>query len=1177
MKVLTTLRLALTTLGLALCLSAQPAQAAVTVTVLPTNQVVLAGSNPAFTAQVNTTAGETITSYSWQMSSNGLSPFTTIAGATGPTCTLTNVQTANAGYYFAKVYSNSTFLSVSEAARLIVQDQARIISQPQGGLVRLPGSNATFSVTAAGAPPLAYQWRLNGVNLQNGPRITGATGTNLTVNALVTGDSGSYVVVVSNLYAVVTSQVATLGVFLPVGISAPPQNTAVIIGSNAVLSVTASGSAPFSYQWRFNETNTLANGGQISGATSNVLTIAASTLTNTGDYTVLVSNPVSSLTSAVATLTVLVPPAITSATNLAWRQGLLLSFTNTATGTTPMFFGAAGLPAGLSIEPTNGVISGIPAVEGVFNITIFATNAAMTVTGPLTLTLANGAPIITSGLTANGRQGSSFSYTIAAINDPVAFTASPLPSGLSLNPTNGVISGVPVVTGSFPVTIGVSNPYGSDTRMLTLNLSSGAPLITSSRTAFGTENQSFSYSIRASNTPILYYGASDLPLGLTLNTTNGLISGTTLAGGTYTVPIWAVNSWGTGLTNLVITVGYSAPGGLAITGVVTNWGKPYLLDFKFSLRDGPDPSTSNPLVVPPSALQVICMEDGVPISPEAPLILQSAYSKQLKTHFVLDYTYSMYEVPGEIDRMEAAAQLLINTEPPNAKFGIVEFNAEYIDPRFVTNSLTSTTNYFISDKTILAQSIGGIRTNYVQGDYASSRCWDAMNAALENFGANNLDEQRYLMVMSDGNDESSLLNGAPGGAVNTLIKLAKKNGVAIYCVGYGNDVNTSTLQQLASETGGRYYLAATADLGMEFQKILLDLDGQYTLRWATLKRTDIPACTNNGFQPSFQITYDGMTASWNTDLGPSFTNITEAVTNEDGTVTPGETNICEHVVLSPFNPPDWTGDVKLGRLRLAMDADLGPTTVRLRATYAPRSVRMMRLNYRPNYPCTTILSSTNANEILYGWTMTDLPADTNGLRTLTLTSWDTNNLASSIPYAAFGDLVEFHFTYPDALTTKQAFSVFTNDNTLYTNVTPSGIKFTNENFASFITPYAPVPPHGTPIPWLAAYKFPTNNPAATELLIATNGLPLWQTYLAGLNPTNVNSRFAVWTAFAPGQMPQISFSTVMGRTYRLETATSLTNWSVLRDNMPGIGGNILFIDNRNLSGVRTVFYRVAVY
>ena len=46
---------------------------------------------------------------------------------------------------------------------------------------------------------------------------------------------------------------------------------------------------------------------------------------------------------------------------------------------------------------------------------------------------------------------------------------------------------------------------------------------------------------------------------------------------------------------------------------------------------------------------------------------------------------------------------------------------------------------------------------------------------------------------------------------------------------------------------------------------------------------------------------------------------------------------------------------------------------------------------------------------------------------------------------------------------------------------------------------------------------------------------------------------------------------------RVETATTLGDWSVLRDNIPGTGGYILFIDDRVLSGVNAVFYRVAVY
>ena len=541
---------------------------------------------------------------------------------------------------------------------------------------------------------------------------------------------------------------------------------------------------------------------------------------------------------------------------------------------------------------------------------------------------------------------------------------------------------------------------------------------------------------------------------------------------------------------------------------------------------------------------------------------------------MLDYTYSMYAVPGAIDAMEAAADLLISAEPPHAMFGIIEFNADYMTPQFVTNSMTAPPNYFITDKPTLYPSIAGIRTNYVKGNYAGTRCWDAMYAALNNFGAPTTpDEARYLVVMTDGNDESSLLNtnANPMVAVTNIYKLAQKNQVTIYCVAFGNNINTNSLQLLAGQTGGKYYTAATtADLGAQFASIQKDISGQYALRWATLKRSDIPAYPVDGFQPSFEISYGGFTADWDTNL--IFTNIIGSI---DTNPTPPVTNyITTNVVQFPFNPPTYSNSVLIGALRLVQDADIGPQTIRLRSTYTPRSVRALRLKYQPNYPCTAVIDSTGPNEILQGWSMNET-TDTNGLRTLTLLSPDTNNLVTSIPYAAFGELVEFDFTYPEALTSTQAFRIFTVDNSIYSNMPPGSQSFVLSNATSFIAAYTNPPPHGTPIPWLMYYGF-KNNFAQAEL-IQTNGLAVWQEYLAGLNPTNPASQFKVWTAFAPGQTPELAFTTVQSRSYWLETSTTLTNWSVLRDNMPGTGGTNYFLDNRPLSGVPSVFYRIGVH
>jgi hypothetical protein len=82
--------------------------------------------------------------------------------------------------------------------------------------------------------------------------------------------------------------------------------------------------------------------------------------------------------------------------------------------------------------------------------------------------------------------------------------------------------------------------------------------------------------------------------------------------------------------------------------------------------------------------------------------------------------------------------------------------------------------------------------------------------------------------------------------------------------------------------------------------------------------------------------------------------------------------------------------------------------------------------------------------------------------------------------------------------------------------------------------------------------------------------------LAGLNPLNPNSIFAVQIASLPNP-PQIAFSTAVGRSYRIDWAVSLDGgWTVLRDGIAGTGGKVIFTDDRNLSGVSAMYYRVVV-
>jgi N,N-dimethylformamidase beta subunit-like, C-terminal/Domain of unknown function (DUF4082)/Putative Ig domain/Bacterial Ig domain len=87
-------------------------------------------------------------------------------------------------------------------------------------------------------------------------------------------------------------------------------------------------------------------------------------------------------------------------------------------------------------------------------------------------------PAITSPSTASGTVGVAFSYQITATNNPTSFNATGLPAGLSVNTTNGLISGTPTAAGSFSVTISATNASG--TGSATLALSIAAPGSTAS-------------------------------------------------------------------------------------------------------------------------------------------------------------------------------------------------------------------------------------------------------------------------------------------------------------------------------------------------------------------------------------------------------------------------------------------------------------------------------------------------------------------------------------------------------------------------------------------------------------------------------------------------------------------------------------------------------------------------
>ncbi|QYM77870.1 immunoglobulin domain-containing protein [Horticoccus luteus] len=221
------------------------------------------------------------------------------------------------------------FLVVDTAGSFAGPD---ITTQP-ASLGVVVGSPVTLTVAANGSQ-LTYQWKKDGVDLP------GETKATLSLAAAGFGDAGDYVVTVANTAESLVSQSATLAVtaaMVAPSITTNPVATSANIGHSVTFSVSASGTAPFTYQWS-------KDGVAIAGATEATFTIASPTASDAGGYTVAVTNASGTAISAAGTLTIN-PGAYLS--NLSVRaamnegQTLIVGFV-IAGGAKPILVRAAG-------------------------------------------------------------------------------------------------------------------------------------------------------------------------------------------------------------------------------------------------------------------------------------------------------------------------------------------------------------------------------------------------------------------------------------------------------------------------------------------------------------------------------------------------------------------------------------------------------------------------------------------------------------------------------------------------------------------------------------------------------------------------------------------------------------------------------------------------------------------
>lgn len=248
-----------------------------------------------------------------------------------------------------------------------------ITAQP-ASVSGVEGRSVTLNVQVTGTAPFFYQWRFNGRN------ITGANTAQLSLNNLQTRQAGFYSVVIFNSAGSIESDVAQVIVLLPPYITGHPVGRSVYIkpdpsaanlpnGTNVTFSVVAaSGNSALSYQWQFNGVN-------IPGANDASYTVEDVQVEDEGDYRVLVSDTVDTVTSAVARLVPWIRPSfIQRPTDLVVAEGSEFSLSTVVTGNPRDFSYSWRRNVGSVVVSTNASSTGSDF------ITLNTTNALLLLT-----------------------------------------------------------------------------------------------------------------------------------------------------------------------------------------------------------------------------------------------------------------------------------------------------------------------------------------------------------------------------------------------------------------------------------------------------------------------------------------------------------------------------------------------------------------------------------------------------------------------------------------------------------------------------------------------------------------------------------------------------------------------------------------------------------------------------
>ena len=407
----------------------------------------------AFTPITVTAAGTAPITYQWYSNTTATTTGgTSLGSSNGAQTSSYTPQATTAGtlYYYCIVTGTCGTATSAASGAFITDPATTITSQSTAGQTQcLGGPFAAISVTATGTAPITYQWYSNttatttgGTSLgsSNGAQTSSYTPQATTAGTLyyyciVTGTCGTATSAASGAF--ITDPATTITSQSTAG------QTQCLGGTFAAISVTATGTAPITYQWYSNTTATTTGGtslGSSNGAQTSSYTPQATTA-GTLYYYCIVTGTCGTATSAASGAFITDPATtITSQSTAGQTQcigGAFTSITVTASGTGVLTYqwysnAVASTTGGTSLGASNGantnsytpqstvagtlyyycVVTGscgsvTSAVSGTFTINPIPTVSAT----PTTQTICPGSNFTIAVSNPNSVAGTTFSWT----------------------------------------------------------------------------------------------------------------------------------------------------------------------------------------------------------------------------------------------------------------------------------------------------------------------------------------------------------------------------------------------------------------------------------------------------------------------------------------------------------------------------------------------------------------------------------------------------------------------------------------------------------------------------------------------------------------------------------------------------------------------------------------------